>query len=79
VTLVHRRDSFRAEKIMQERCSRTPRIEVVWNSVLQEVTARRPQDRDRRETEEYQDPQGVALRGRWVFVANRPLAATQLF
>ncbi len=38
VTLVHRRDSFRAEKIMQERLFKNPKIEVVWNSVLHEVT-----------------------------------------
>ena len=37
VTLVHRRDSFRAEKIMQERLFKNPKIEVVWNSVLDEV------------------------------------------
>ena len=37
VTLVHRRDSFRAEKIMQERLFKNPKIEVVWSSVLQEV------------------------------------------
>jgi len=38
VTLVHRRDSFRAEKILQERLFKNSKIEVVWNSVLQEVT-----------------------------------------
>jgi thioredoxin reductase (NADPH) len=37
VTIVHRRDSFRAEKIMQERLFANPKIEVVWNSVLDEV------------------------------------------
>src|SRR6476659_4348948 len=37
VTIVHRRDSFRAEKIMQERLFKNSKIEVVWNSVLQEV------------------------------------------
>ena len=37
VTIVHRRDSFRAEKIMQERLFKNPKIEVVWNSVLDEV------------------------------------------
>jgi thioredoxin reductase (NADPH) len=37
VTIVHRRESFRAEKIMQERLFKNPKIEVVWNSVLDEV------------------------------------------
>ena len=38
VTIVHRRDSFRAERIMQERLFKNPKIEVIWDSVLQEVT-----------------------------------------
>jgi thioredoxin reductase (NADPH) len=37
VVVVHRRDSFRAEKIMQERLFKNPKIEVVWNSALLEV------------------------------------------
>jgi thioredoxin-disulfide reductase len=37
VTVVHRRDGFRAERILQERLFRHPKIEVVWNSVIDEV------------------------------------------
>ena len=37
VTLVHRRDSFRAEKIMQDRLFKNPKIEVVWNTALEEI------------------------------------------
>ena len=37
VILVHRRDELRAEKIMQDRLFKNPKIEVVWNSVLDEV------------------------------------------
>ncbi|MEX0760757.1 MAG: FAD-dependent oxidoreductase, partial [Tistlia sp.] len=37
VTLIHRRDSLRAEQIMQDRLFRNPKIEVIWNSVVEEV------------------------------------------
>ena len=37
VTLVHRRDSLRAEKILQDRLFRNPKIQVVWDSVVEEV------------------------------------------
>ena len=37
VTIVHRRDSFRAERILQERLFKHPKIKVIWNSVLGEV------------------------------------------
>ena len=37
VTLIHRRDSLRAEKIMQRRLFAHPKIEVVWNSAVEEV------------------------------------------
>jgi thioredoxin reductase (NADPH) len=38
VTVVHRRDSFRAEKILQDRLFKHPKIEVVWDSALEEIT-----------------------------------------
>jgi thioredoxin reductase (NADPH) len=37
VTLIHRRDSLRAEKIMQDRLFNHPKIEVIWDSILEEV------------------------------------------
>ncbi len=37
VTVVHRRDSFRAEKILQERLLKNPKVEVIWNHTLEEV------------------------------------------
>src|SRR5438094_3277595 len=37
VTVVHRRDSFRAERILQDRLARNPKIAVIWDSVLHEV------------------------------------------
>ena len=32
VTVVHRRDSFRAEKILQDRLFKHPKIDVIWDS-----------------------------------------------
>jgi thioredoxin reductase (NADPH) len=46
VIVVHRRDAFRAEKILQQRLFANPRIKVRWNSVLEEVVGT-------------QDPKGV--------------------
>jgi thioredoxin reductase (NADPH) len=37
VTLVHRRDRLRAEKILQDRLFRNPKISVIWNAVLETV------------------------------------------
>jgi thioredoxin reductase (NADPH) len=37
VTVVHRRDHFRAERILQDRLFKHPKIDVVWDSVLDEV------------------------------------------
>ena len=37
VTLIHRRDTLRAEKIMQRRLFAHPKVDVIWNSVVEEV------------------------------------------
>src|SRR2546426_4120956 len=37
VDVVHRRDSLRASKIMQERALKNPKIEVIWNSAVDAI------------------------------------------
>ena len=37
VTLIHRRDSLRAEKIMQDRLFGNPKVRLVWDSAVEEV------------------------------------------
>ncbi|GJD31211.1 Glucosaminate ammonia-lyase [Methylobacterium adhaesivum] len=41
VTVVHRRDRFRAEPILQDRLFAHPKIEVIWNHTVDEVLGRR--------------------------------------
>jgi thioredoxin reductase (NADPH) len=37
VTIIHRRDSFRSERILQDRLFANPKISVVWDSVVDEI------------------------------------------
>ena len=38
VTLIHRRDSLRSEKILQDRLFKNPKVEILWDTTLEEVT-----------------------------------------
>jgi len=38
VKLIHRRDKLRAEKMLQKKLKENPKIEIIWDSVLEEVT-----------------------------------------
>jgi thioredoxin reductase (NADPH) len=37
VYMVHRRDVLRASKIMQERALKNPKLEIIWDSVLEDA------------------------------------------
>jgi len=37
VTVVHRRDEFRAERILQERLFANPKVQVIWDSAVEEI------------------------------------------
>jgi thioredoxin reductase (NADPH) len=41
VILVHRRDALRAEKILQDRLFRNPKIDIIWNAVVDEILGQR--------------------------------------
>lgn len=38
VTVIHRRDSFRAERILQQRLAANPKVKVIWDTVVEEIT-----------------------------------------
>ena len=81
VTLVHRRDSLRAEKVMQDRLLKNPKVEVIWDSVIEEITG---------ETDPFPAVTGVRLKNiktgdvsehntHGVFIAIGHAPATELF
>ncbi|MDK3158726.1 FAD-dependent oxidoreductase [Kamptonema cortianum] len=37
VYLIHRRDEFRASKIMQQRVMENPKIEIIWNAAVEDI------------------------------------------
>ncbi|WP_373089326.1 thioredoxin-disulfide reductase [Sneathiella sp.] len=80
VTLVHRRDELRAEKILVERLLKNPKIEVIWDHVLDEilgekdpfgVTAARIRDVKTNETRD------IPLHGVFIAIGHSP--NTELF
>jgi thioredoxin reductase (NADPH) len=77
VTLIHRRSTLRAEKILQQRLFAHPKIRVVWDSVVEEITGVSSVDgvrlRDRRDGSERQ----LAVQGVFVAIGHTP--TTQLF
>ena len=73
VTLIHRRDTLRAEKIMQDRLFANPKIEVIWNSVVEEVVGEGDAaDGHRRAPAQRQDRQVEPARLRRAVRRHRP-------
>ena len=70
VTIVHRRDEFRASKIMQDRALNNPKISVMWNSEIIEMYGD-PKDKGRESVDirNLQSGEGVRHNTDGVFMA----------
>lgn len=83
VTLIHRRDSLRAEKIAQDRLFRNPKIKLVWNSVVEEILGTEESNGAKNVTgirlKNLENNQISALSVHGVFVAIGHTPATSLF
>ncbi|MGL4314183.1 MAG: thioredoxin-disulfide reductase [Sphingomonas sp.] len=80
VTLIHRRDSLRAEKILQERLFANPKITVVWNKEVRNFYgAGKPETLTTLELLDTQTAQisSIAVDGAFVAIGHHP--ATELF
>ncbi|MGQ9369790.1 thioredoxin-disulfide reductase [Azospirillum sp. ST 5-10] len=85
VTVIHRRDSFRAEKILQDRLFAHEKIAVVWNAVVEEIVGEGGQsfDNPKRVTgvrvRDVKSGETSIVPGEGVFVAIGHSPATEVF
>ena len=77
VTIVHRRDSLRASKIMQDRAFANPKIDFVWDSVVTEITGNGKVSGARIKNLKTGDESEIAAGGLFVAIGHTP--NTQLF
>ncbi len=80
VTLVHRRDSLRAERILQDRVFQHPKIEVIWNHEIDEICgaiAPKGVTHARLKNTLTGETQDVAAEGVFIAIGHAP--ATELF
>jgi thioredoxin reductase (NADPH) len=83
VTLIHRRDSLRAEKIAQDRLFANPKVKVIWDSAIDEILGNKPGTPDagvtglRLKNLKTNETSELAVNGIFVAIGHDP--ATELF
>jgi thioredoxin reductase (NADPH) len=77
ITIVHRRDQFRACKLLQEKIFANPKIKVTWNSVVEEILGERKVEAVRLKNVQKSEVKTVPADG--VFIAVGHVPATALF
>ena len=71
VTLVHRRDSLRAEKLFNKKFLSHPKIEIIWDSAVKEVLGTdNPKGVTGVLTENTKDKSTKQFRNSWCFCCN---------
>ncbi len=79
VYLIHRRDSLRASKIMQDRTLKNPKIEMIWNSTVSEVVGDRDNGVTKLKLQNTQDGTQSELECAALFVAIGHTPNSELF
>ncbi len=75
VYIIHRRDSFRASKIMSERAQKNPKIQVIWNTVVEEVLGDKFVNALRIKNLKTNETSTLAVGGMFVAIGHRPNTA----
>lgn len=79
VYIIHRRDQLRASKIMQDRALSNPKIEIIWNSVLEEVVGDEQKGVTGARIRNVKIDEGSVLEVEGVFMAIGHVPNTELF
>lgn len=72
VTLVHRRDRLRATKILQERASANPKLDFVWDSVVEEIFGEENVEGVRVKNLKTDEKRDISAKGVFVYVGIEP-------
>lgn len=77
VTIVHRRDSLRAGKVLQNRAFSNPKVSFVWNSVLTEIIGQDKVSAVKLKNTQTGEPSEIETDGVFIFIGHTP--NTQIF
>lgn len=77
VTVIHRRDSLRAGKILQKRAFDNPKVNFIWNTVVSEVTGDGKMEHLKLKNVETGEESTLAADGLFIFIGHTP--NTQMF
>ncbi|MDA2967828.1 MAG: thioredoxin-disulfide reductase [Actinomycetota bacterium] len=72
VTLIHRRDSFRASKIMQDRALSNPKIEMLWNTAVTEILGKDQLESISLKNTVTGEESSMAVAGLFIAIGHRP-------
>lgn len=72
VTIVHRREEFRASKIMADKAINHPKIEVMWNSTLEEVVGENLVEAAKIKNVKTGEVQEVKAEGVFIAIGHKP-------
>jgi thioredoxin reductase (NADPH) len=75
ITIIHRRDALRAEKIYQEKAFAEPKISFLWDSVVQEIRGNQTVEKVVVRNVKTQEIQEIATEGVFMFVGVTPKTA----
>ncbi len=72
VFLIHRRDQLRAQKILQERAFANPKIEFIWNTVVEEILGEDKVEALRLKNRKTGEESFLRIDGIFIFIGMRP-------